>query len=168
MDKHQMNQLEQFLKNATQGLFGKRNLEVQEELEAHVLERARKHELLGLSREDAISRSLTELGSASVIRSGLQRTYLAKPIFTLIWLGLIFLGFTELPNPEQQRLPIFNPSLKIETMPIPLARAGMAQVKSIPLAKPDDAVVAAIPLAKPPAQPMSRLEEQFLRPNKPR
>ena len=59
-----MNELEQYLKNATRGLWGKRKLEVQEELEAHVLERARKHELMGMSRENAISKTLKELGNA--------------------------------------------------------------------------------------------------------
>jgi hypothetical protein len=139
-----MSDLEQFLKSATRGLYGERKLEVREELESHLLERARKHELLGLSREDAISKSLGEFGPAQVIRSGLQRTYSAKPIFSLIWLGLIFLGFTALPSSEQ-RLPTLN------ITPIPLARAGMAQVKPIPLAKPGDASFTPIPLARPPS-----------------
>lgn len=59
-----MNELEQYLKTATRGLWGKRKLEVREELKAHVLERVRKHELLWLSREDAVSKSLSELGPA--------------------------------------------------------------------------------------------------------
>ena len=144
-----MNQLEQFLKTATRGLWGNRKLEVREELEAHVLERARKHELLGLSRDDAILKSLAELGPATVIRSGLQRTYFAKSIFSLIGLGLIFLGFTALPKPEQQRLSILNPSLEVNIIPIPLARAGVARFKPIPLSKLGDAIVVPIPLAKP-------------------
>ena len=147
-----MNQLEQYLKNATRGLWGKRKLEVREELEAHVLERVHKHEFLGMTREDAISNSLSELGPAQVIRSGLQRTYLAKPIFSLIWLGLIFLSFTALPSPEQKRLPILDQSLEVIVIPIPLARAGMAQLKRIPLSKPGDGIVMPIPLAKPPSK----------------
>jgi hypothetical protein len=163
-----MNELEHFLKAATRGLWGKRRLEVREELESHVLGRAHKHELLGLSREDAISKSLAELGSAQVIRSGLNQTYFAKPIFSLIWLGLIFLGFTALPSSEKPRLPILNQSMEVNIISIPLARAGMAQLKPIPLAKPGDAFVTPIPLAKPPTQLMSQIEEQFLHPNKPR
>ena len=147
-----MNQLQRYLKNATQGLRGKRKLEVREELESHVLERTHKHELSGLSREDAISKSLAELGSAQVIRSGLQRMYFAKSLFSLIGLGLIFLGFTALPRSEQPRLPILNQSLEVNVMPIPLARAGMAQVKPIPLSKPGDANSTPIPLAKPPSK----------------
>jgi hypothetical protein len=145
-----MNELEHYLKNATRGLGGKRKLEVREELEAHVLERVRKHEFLGLTREEAISKSLSELGSAQVIRLGLQRTYSAKPIFSLISLGLIFLGFTALPSPEQKHLPILEQSLEVNVIPIPLAQAGMAQLKPIPLAKPGDARFVPIPLGKPP------------------
>jgi hypothetical protein len=62
-----MDKLERYLKNATQGLWGKRKLEVREELESHVLERARKHELSGLTREAAISKTLEELGNARAI-----------------------------------------------------------------------------------------------------
>jgi hypothetical protein len=133
-------------------LWGKRKLEIREELENHVLERARKHELVGLSRDDAISKSLAELGSAQVILSGLQRTYFAKPIWSLIWLGLIFLGFTALPSSEQPRLPILNQSLEINIISIPLARAGMAQLRPIPLSKPGDAIVMPMPLVKPPSK----------------
>ena len=147
-----MNQLQRYLKNATQGLIGKHKLEVREELESHVLERAHKHELSGLSREDAISKSLAELGSARVIPSGLQRKYFAKPFFSLIGLGLIFLGFTALPKSEQPHLPILNQSLEVNVMPIPLARAGMAQAKPIPLSKPGDANSTPIPSAKPPSK----------------
>jgi hypothetical protein len=145
-------ELEQFLRNATRGLWGKRKLEVQEELESHVLGRAHKHELLGLSREAAISRSLAELGPAQVIRSKLQRTYSMKPIFSLIWLGLIFLGFTALPSSEQKILPILDQSLEVNFIPIPLAREGMAEVKPIPFSKPGDAIVVPMPLAKPPGK----------------
>jgi hypothetical protein len=145
-------ELEHFLRTATRGLWGKRKLEVREELESHLLERARKHELLGLSREGAISKSLGELGSAQVIRSGLQRTYWAKPIFSLIWLGLNFLGFTALPSSEQKRLPILDQSLEVIVISIPLARADMAQLQPIPLSKPGDTNFVPLPLARPPAK----------------
>jgi hypothetical protein len=147
-----MTELERFLKNATRGLWGKRKFEITEELENHLLERARKHELLGLSRDDAISKSLAELGSAQVIRSGFYRTYSSKPIFSLIWLGLIFLGFTALPSSEQKNLPILDQSSEINLIPIPLARAGLAQFKPIPLSKPWDAIVLPLPVFKPPKQ----------------
>jgi hypothetical protein len=68
-------QLEDYLKTATRGLFGKHKLEVQEELQAHVLERARNHELLGLDREVAISKSIQELGDARVINRHMMGVY---------------------------------------------------------------------------------------------
>jgi hypothetical protein len=147
-----MTELEQFLHTATRGLWGKRKLEVREELEAHVLECAHKHELLGMTREQAISKSLSELGPAQVIRSGLRRTYSANPIWSLVGLGLIFLGFMALPKSEQKRLTIPVQLLEIDVIPIPLARTGMAQFKPIPLSKPGDARFVPIPLAKPPSK----------------
>jgi hypothetical protein len=70
------NQLEKYLKNATRGLWGKRKLEVREELESHILEKAHKHELLGLAREDAISKSMQELGNARVINHKMTEVYM--------------------------------------------------------------------------------------------
>jgi hypothetical protein len=69
-------ELEDYLRVATRGLWGKRKLEVREELEAHVLERAYKHELLGLAREDAISISIQELGNARVINFHMMEVYM--------------------------------------------------------------------------------------------
>jgi hypothetical protein len=69
-------ELERYLKNATRGLWGKKKLEVREELEAHVLERAHKHELLGLTREDAISKSMQELGNARAINQRMMEVYM--------------------------------------------------------------------------------------------
>jgi hypothetical protein len=57
------NKLEQYLKNATRGIWGKRKLEIREELEADILERTKKFELMGFSREQGILKSLEELGN---------------------------------------------------------------------------------------------------------
>jgi hypothetical protein len=62
-----MDKLEHYLKTAIQGLWGKKKLEVREELENHVLERAHKHKLSGLTREAAILKTLEELGNARAI-----------------------------------------------------------------------------------------------------
>jgi ADP-glucose pyrophosphorylase len=69
-------ELERYLNAATRGLWGKKKLEVYEELEAHVLERALKHELLGLAREVAISKSIQELGNARVINQRMMEVYM--------------------------------------------------------------------------------------------
>lgn len=71
-----MTLLEQYLKNATRGLWGQKKLEVREELENHVLERAHKHELLGIAREDAISKSMQELGNAQAINQHMTEVYM--------------------------------------------------------------------------------------------
>ncbi len=71
-----MDDLQHYLKTATRGLWRKRKLEVKEELESHVLERAHKHELLGLAREDAISKSMQELGNARVINQHMVEVYM--------------------------------------------------------------------------------------------
>jgi hypothetical protein len=68
--------LEHYLNTATRGLWGKRKLEVREELETHILEKAHKHELLGLTREDAISKSMQELGNARVINQRMMEVYM--------------------------------------------------------------------------------------------
>jgi hypothetical protein len=63
--------LERYLRQATRGLWGKKRLEVREELSTHILERARKHELEGASREAAIQLAIAELGDARTIRAGM-------------------------------------------------------------------------------------------------
>jgi hypothetical protein len=73
--------LEHYLNTASRGLWGKRKLEVREELEAHVLERARKHELSGLTREDAISKTLEELGNARAINHKMTEVHTMPKLF---------------------------------------------------------------------------------------
>jgi hypothetical protein len=89
-----MNDLQHFLQTATRGLWGKRKLEVQEELEAHVLERAHKHELLGLARKDAISKSMQELGNAQVMNRDfiMLQTRPLVPMLLLIATAFLALG----------------------------------------------------------------------------
>jgi hypothetical protein len=71
-----MTELEQYLKNATRGLWEKKKLEVREELESHIFERVHKHELLGLAREVAIQQSIQELGDARVINRKMTEVYM--------------------------------------------------------------------------------------------
>ena len=70
-----MTQLEQYLKNATRGLWGKRKLEVQEELEADILERTRKYEISGLEHHTAILQAIQEFGNARDVNRGMTRLY---------------------------------------------------------------------------------------------
>jgi hypothetical protein len=73
-----MNALEQFLDRATKGLRGQNRLEVREELEAHVLERAHKHELSGLARDLAIDQAVVELGHPETLAIKFQDVHMAK------------------------------------------------------------------------------------------
>jgi hypothetical protein len=64
-------ELERYLKAATRGLWGKKKLEVREELENHVLEQARKLELHGFNHTDAIQKVLKQVGPANIVSRGM-------------------------------------------------------------------------------------------------
>jgi hypothetical protein len=66
-----MSNLETYLKAATRGLWGQKKLEVREELEAHVLEQARKLELQGFNHTDAIQKVLERIGPANIVSNGM-------------------------------------------------------------------------------------------------
>jgi hypothetical protein len=74
-------ELETYLRRATRGLWGKKRLEVREELTQHVLEKAHGHEVGGLQREAAIARALTELGDPRAIRSGMIGVHTMPKLF---------------------------------------------------------------------------------------
>jgi hypothetical protein len=73
-----MNALEHFLNRATRGLRGQNRLEVREELEAHVLERAHKHEISGLARDAAIDQAVKELGRPETLALSFQDVHMLK------------------------------------------------------------------------------------------
>jgi hypothetical protein len=107
-----VNELERYLKNATQGLWGKRKLEVKEELEVHILERARKHELSGLTREDAISKTLEELGNARAINHKMAEVHtmpkLLRSMFTAMFAFFAFMTSTTNPAGADRLKPSFE------------------------------------------------------------
>ena len=87
-----MTQLEQYLKNATRGLWGRRKLEVQEELESDILERARRFELLGLEKPKAVSKALEELGNPQKLALGFWEVQMAmQKHFMLASLAVVML-----------------------------------------------------------------------------
>jgi hypothetical protein len=71
-----MTPLEQYLNNATRGIWGKRKLEIREELHNDILERTRKHQLAGLSFDAAITQAIQELGDARVLNRGMTGVYM--------------------------------------------------------------------------------------------
>ena len=70
-----MNSLERYLQQATRGLWGRKRLEVREELEAHILERARAFEVGGLTRLEAVEKVLAELGKPQAVSAGMVRLH---------------------------------------------------------------------------------------------
>jgi hypothetical protein len=76
-----MNTLETYLQQATKGLWGKKKLEVREELTAHILERAYKHQVSGVAFEAAVSRAIEELGDAKTIRTGMIGVHTMPNVF---------------------------------------------------------------------------------------
>jgi hypothetical protein len=92
-----MSNLETYLKAATRGLWGKRKLEVREELENHVLEQARKLELQGFKQTDAIQKVLEQIGPANIISSGMIGVHTMPAIRSGLLIGALFtaaLSFT--------------------------------------------------------------------------
>lgn len=78
-----MKPLEQYLSQATKGLWGRKKLEVREELTAHILERAYKHEIAGISHETAVARAIEELGDPKTIRTGMIGVHTMPNVFKI-------------------------------------------------------------------------------------
>ena len=84
-----MKLLETYLKRATIGLIGKKRLEIREELTAHLLERARKYEIAGLTHHDALAKAIEELGDAQTIRAGMIGVHTMPKIYASTGLAAI-------------------------------------------------------------------------------
>ena len=76
-----MTNLERYLNQATRGIWGRRKLEIREELESDILERTKKFELMRLSRETATARAIQELGDARVVNRGMTGVYMMPTFF---------------------------------------------------------------------------------------
>ncbi len=67
--------VETYLRRATRGLWGKKRLEVREELEAHLQERVMAYRIGGLGETDAVKKALAELGKPQEVSLGMARLY---------------------------------------------------------------------------------------------
>ena len=67
--------VETYLRQATRGLWGRKRLEVREELAAHLHERALSYQLAGLSETDAVKKALAELGKPQEVSLGMAKLY---------------------------------------------------------------------------------------------
>lgn len=72
-----MTPLEQYLNNATRGIWGKRKLEIREEIEADITERSKKFLLDGFSRDQALAKTFEELGSPQQLSTGFWEVQMA-------------------------------------------------------------------------------------------
>ena len=67
--------LDTYLRRATRGVWGKKRLEVREELEAHLQERVLAHRIAGLGETDAVEKALLELGNPQEVSLGMAKLY---------------------------------------------------------------------------------------------
>ena len=67
--------VEQYLRRATRGLWGRKKREVREELQAHIEERSLAHRIGGMDEAAATERALAELGDPARVRAGMIRLH---------------------------------------------------------------------------------------------
>jgi hypothetical protein len=70
-----MNDLEQFLRQASRGLWGRERQTVRRELESHVRQRSNRYEISGSSEVEAIKLAIADLGEPRAISSGMKGVY---------------------------------------------------------------------------------------------
>ena len=68
-------QKERYLRRATRGLWGRKRLEVREELMNHIEGRTTAYRVAGMREGDALERTLQELGPAREVRTGMVKLY---------------------------------------------------------------------------------------------
>ena len=72
-----MKRLEDYLSDATRGLFGRRKKAVQLELRGAIEDKLHRYQIAGMSEEQALERTLQDLGSARALRGGFFRLHSA-------------------------------------------------------------------------------------------
>ncbi len=72
-----MNSLENYLNEATRGLWSKRRKAVQIELRGALEDKVHRYQIAGLSEEQALERAIADLGNARVVRGGFFRLHSA-------------------------------------------------------------------------------------------
>ncbi len=99
-----MTELQKYLQKATRGLYGKRKLEVREELESDITERTKRFELLGLEKPKAILKALEELGNPQKLAFGFWEVEIAmQKHFVFVSLALVTLSSVAIWQGTMQR-----------------------------------------------------------------
>jgi hypothetical protein len=95
-----MNQhIENYLKQSTRWLWGRKKAEVKEELTTHIEGRVSAHLIAGLSESEAVEKTLAELGKPSAVSTGMTRIYTLpimaiSSMFMAVCLSLLMFLFT--------------------------------------------------------------------------
>jgi len=87
-----VNAAEQFIRRATRGLWGRRRVEAQGELRSHIYERTQYHLQLGSNEQDALTRTLRDLGDPRAVHLGLLRIHSLPLLMTLALTGAVVTG----------------------------------------------------------------------------
>jgi hypothetical protein len=102
--------LERYLNRATRGLWGKKRLEVREELTNHIHEKAHMYRIDGFTHEAAVSRALETLGEPRVVRDGMIGVHMVPRVlqFSVLLTGFAALSFSLIPRTATAQIQI-NP-----------------------------------------------------------
>ena len=98
--------VETYLRRATRGLWGKKRLEVREELAAHLHERVTAFRIGGLGEVDAVNKALSELGKPQEVSLGMARLYTLPTVISssLTFVALCLAVMTLWPKGSAQTL----------------------------------------------------------------
>jgi hypothetical protein len=99
-------QIETYLQKATRGLWGSKRREVKEELSTHIEGRINAHLIAGLGEDEAVEKSLTELGQPKVVSTGMTKLYTLPVVAgsSLVLAGICALSITMLSKTTAQIL----------------------------------------------------------------
>jgi hypothetical protein len=82
--------LEQYLRTATKGLYGRKKLEVKTEIEGNIKELALEYQIAGFSESEAISQAILDFGEARDLNAGMVKVHtMPKMIKAVLLAGLL-------------------------------------------------------------------------------
>ncbi len=82
--------LTQYVQLATRGLYGRKKLEVQTEIEGNIKELALEYQIAGMSESEAISQAILDFGEAQVLNAGMVKVHtMPKMIKAVLLAGLL-------------------------------------------------------------------------------
>jgi hypothetical protein len=82
--------LEQYLRTATKGLYGRKKLEVKTEIEGNIKELALEYQIAGLTQTQAISQAILDFGEARDLNAGMVKVHtMPKMMKAVLLAGLL-------------------------------------------------------------------------------